>query len=199
MTSNITAFHENYTSGKSVVSYQPSTQETLAACTVSQTASGAKSTYWFTSAPPPASAVGRSSRHLAPNPNVSLSFVEEVGLTVEGDVDALVCISSRLRGIEEGNGESCWPAFISRGTLFLMVPNSDGDLVSSGFGFKESVAAVLELAEDVLDCTSVVICLDKTRSDLSEILRAFLFVGFEVVHPSVYAVNSKFVLVGQSF
>ncbi|KAJ3219265.1 Ornithine decarboxylase antizyme 1 [Dinochytrium kinnereticum] len=192
MTSNLNVARDTCARSKTVASYQPPLHETLAACTVSRTTSGVKSTYWFTSAP-----LGGGG-HLAPNPNVALPFIEELGLSLDGDIDALLCITSRLSGRRDANLSS-WPAFISKGTLFLKVPNSDCDLVTSGFGFKESVAAVLELAEEVLDCSNVVICLDKGRPDLAQILRAFLFVGFEIVHPSVYNFSSCYVLVGQSF
>ncbi|KAJ3416497.1 hypothetical protein HDV05_001234 [Chytridiales sp. JEL 0842] len=90
-----------------------------------------------------------------------------------------------------------WSAFISAKTLFIKVPESDTVTAANGFGFKESIVAVLDLADDVLKCSNIVICLEKNRKDLASILRSFLFVGFEMVHPSVYNVGHKYVMVAQ--
>ncbi|KAJ1552955.1 hypothetical protein HK096_009782 [Nowakowskiella sp. JEL0078] len=94
----------------------------------------------------------------------------------------------------KGDESKAWRAIVSKNTLFIKVPDSVE--WEGGFGFKESVVAVMELAEDILGCGDLVVCLQKTRSDLNSLLRAFMFVGFEIVHPSVYKLGSDHILVG---
>ncbi|KAJ3381100.1 Mitochondrial inner membrane protease atp23 [Entophlyctis sp. JEL0112] len=94
------------------------------------------------------------------------------------------------------NSDFNWDGFLTdKKTLFIHVPNSSSFGPFSGqsasFGFRECVVAVLELAEDVLGVGNLVVCLDKDRDDLAVLVRAFLFVGFELVHPSVYNVTNK--------
>jgi len=137
-----------------------------------------------------------------PSPMVAKSFIEETshafgegGLKWE-DIDAILCITSRQNVGPHGTVQYIsWSAFITRGTLYIKVPNLSNLQQNV---FKESVVSVLELAEDMLGCQNIVVCLEKSREDLSNLLRAFLFVGFEVIHPSVFNLGKQFVLVGQS-
>ncbi|KAJ3264801.1 hypothetical protein HDU77_007473 [Chytriomyces hyalinus] len=153
----------------------------------------------------------------------SLDFVADMKGAMEGAgevVVQLVCIRAMMNGLSgdgvaDASGNSVvWSGFLTnQKTLFIQVPSGTsfsvggvssfntaavGHASSSSFGFRESVVSVLELAEDVLGVNSLVVCLDKDREDVAVLIRSLLFVGFELVHPSVYDTTNKFVLVGNS-
>ncbi|KAJ3330133.1 hypothetical protein HDU76_006365 [Blyttiomyces sp. JEL0837] len=138
------------------------------------------------------------------SPALALPFIEEMRNAVQGqNVSAVLCIAtprtSNSRGSSGASDTVIWPGFICGNSVFIRIPESIGLTGGNSFGFKESVIAALELAEDAFGCDSLVFCLDKTRKDIASLLRSFLFIGFEIVHPSVYNVGEKFILVGQSF
>ncbi|KAI8615647.1 ornithine decarboxylase antizyme-domain-containing protein [Chytriomyces sp. MP71] len=145
----------------------------------------------------------------------ALAFVGDLkgALSVGGEKAVqVVCIKAKTQaglGAAE-NRQVVWPGFLTdKKTLFIQVPSgvsfssipqeqTNSTASGSSFGFRESVVAVLELAEDVLGVNSLVVCLDKDREDVTTLIRSLLFVGFELVHPSVYGTTDKFVLVGNS-
>ncbi|KAI9340886.1 ornithine decarboxylase antizyme-domain-containing protein [Obelidium mucronatum] len=138
----------------------------------------------------------------------SLSFINEMRSALDSACEKPVqVVSINARTQQTGEGNVRWPGFLTdKKTLFIHVPETASFSTflqpaqgSGGFGFRESVVAVLELAEDVLGVQSLVVCLDKERADLATLVRSFLFVGFELVHPSVYEAGSQYVLVGSSF
>jgi len=59
-------------------------------------------------------------------------------------------------------------------------------------GFRECVIAIMELAE-LLECVNVVMCVGKTEGDL---MRSFVYAGFEMIHPNIYCPKDGFVLLG---
>lgn len=63
---------------------------------------------------------------------------------------------------------------------------------------KESIVAVIELAEELLKCDTLVICLDRNdkNSCLSTLIRSFFYFGFELVPPGTYNHSNEFILVG---
>ncbi|KAJ3234853.1 hypothetical protein HDU81_001067 [Chytriomyces hyalinus] len=151
----------------------------------------------------------------------ALDFVADMKGAMEGAgevVVQVVCIRAMMNGssgdsVTDASGNSVvWSGFLTdQKTLFIQVPSGTSFSVggvsnfntatvggSSSFGFRESVVSVLELAEDVLGVNSLVVCLDKDREDVAVLIRSLLFVGFELVHPSVYDTTNKFVLVGNS-
>jgi ornithine decarboxylase antizyme 1 len=58
------------------------------------------------------------------------------------------------------NTEVHWESVLWQGQLYLQVP---GCLLPEGS--KEGFVSILEYAEDVLKCSSVILCLKKDRSD----------------------------------
>jgi hypothetical protein len=93
----------------------------------------------------------------------------------------------------ESNGDCCdWEAFVSDHVMFVHPPAYD---VWAANEFRESVIALLELAE-FIDCDQVVVCLNKDRTDSSDMMRAFMYAGFELVYPNVFQHASSFVLLG---
>ncbi len=45
-------------------------------------------------------------------------------------------------------------------------------------GSKEAFVSLLEFAEDRLECSHVIVCIDKSLKGLKNVVRNFLFLGF---------------------
>ncbi|ORY06567.1 hypothetical protein K493DRAFT_403965 [Basidiobolus meristosporus CBS 931.73] len=105
-------------------------------------------------------------------------------------IDAVLAIASRgVDGIKPNE----WLGFISEQTLFLSPPDSAGWAESE---FRESLMSILELADTVLKCEKLVICMPKENPETPSLLRAFMYIGFEMVHPSVYNPQPEYLLLG---
>ncbi|XP_065353474.1 ornithine decarboxylase antizyme 1, partial [Cloeon dipterum] len=76
------------------------------------------------------------------------------------------------------NTEVRWESVLWQGRLYLQVPSC---LLPEGS--KEGFVSILEYAEDALQCSSVILCLKKDRSDRALLLRTFMFLGFQVLPP----------------
>jgi len=61
---------------------------------------------------------------------------------------------------------------------------------------RESIVALLDLADESLECTSLIIVLDRTSPNLGSILHSLMYVGGNVVTKPPYQVDPAFVLVG---
>jgi len=48
---------------------------------------------------------------------------------------------------------------------------------------KQSFLSLLEFAEEKLECDAVVLCLRKDRPDRQNLVRTFLFLGFQPLNP----------------
>jgi ornithine decarboxylase antizyme 1 len=48
---------------------------------------------------------------------------------------------------------------------------------------KHSFISLLEFAEEKLECGGVILCFRKTRSDRANLVRTFLFLGFQPLNP----------------
>lgn len=71
-----------------------------------------------------------------------------------------------------------WEGVLWRGRLYLEVPSR---LVQTGS--KEGFVALLEYAEEELQCSHVVLALSKERPDRADVVRTFMFLGFSVLPP----------------
>ncbi|EXX73325.1 hypothetical protein RhiirA5_349783 [Rhizophagus irregularis] len=94
--------------------------------------------------------------------------------------------------IPEKDTTPTWSGIIKNNTLFLRVSSLEYD------SLKESIVAVIELAEELLKCDTLVICLDRNdkNSSLSTLIRSFFYFGFELVPPGTYNHSNEFILVG---
>uniref|UniRef100_A0A8C4WV30 Ornithine decarboxylase antizyme n=1 Tax=Eptatretus burgeri TaxID=7764 RepID=A0A8C4WV30_EPTBU len=71
-----------------------------------------------------------------------------------------------------------WDAVLRGSSLFVEVP--PGTLPE---GTKESLTSLLEYAEEKLLVDNVIVCFYKNRLDRASMLRAFSYLGFEIVKP----------------
>lgn len=76
-----------------------------------------------------------------------------------------------------------WDAVLWRGRLYVSV--TANTLCN---GSKEAFVSLLEYAEDVLECTHVIVCLGKTGTAVNDketkmAIRNFLFLGFQPLAP----------------
>lgn len=72
-----------------------------------------------------------------------------------------------------------WKAAKYLGRLYVKLP---GGLLPAGS--RESFVTLLEYAEETLEVESMFVCMSKDRSDRANLLRIFMFLGFEIVHSS---------------
>jgi len=61
---------------------------------------------------------------------------------------------------------------------------------------RESIVALLDLADEQLDCAALVIALEKSTEGLGGLLHSLMYVGGSVVTKPPFQVNSAYVLVG---
>ncbi|KAG2229605.1 hypothetical protein BDF21DRAFT_379632 [Thamnidium elegans] len=92
-------------------------------------------------------------------------------------------------------------AFIHNETVFLSSPfvGANAGLLNWADGeFQSCITHLIELAEEKTGCSTLVISIDRRnyKDSLSTVLRAFMYLGFEMVNPSIYGQESGYVLVG---
>ncbi|KZT58864.1 hypothetical protein CALCODRAFT_494317 [Calocera cornea HHB12733] len=85
----------------------------------------------------------------------------------------------------------------------LALPGRERALYVDGAGvenvhLKECIVALLELADEHLQCTSLVISLRKSSPDLGEVLHAIMYVGGVVVTRPPFPTSEDNILVGIS-
>uniref|UniRef100_A0A6Q2WU78 Ornithine decarboxylase antizyme 2b n=1 Tax=Esox lucius TaxID=8010 RepID=A0A6Q2WU78_ESOLU len=73
---------------------------------------------------------------------------------------------------------ACWETALASDSLFLEIPA--GALAE---GSKEGLTSLLEFAEEKLKVNYVFLWFDKAREDRLSIIKAFHYIGFEVVKP----------------
>ncbi|KAI8081985.1 uncharacterized protein B0P05DRAFT_538895 [Gilbertella persicaria] len=95
-------------------------------------------------------------------------------------------------------------SFIHNDVVFLSSPfvgNHAGLLNWADGEFQSCITHLIELAEEKTGCHALVVWIDKHqyKDSLSTILRAFMYLGFEMVVPGVYGQEPGYVLVGYEF
>jgi len=85
----------------------------------------------------------------------------------------------------------------------LALPGRERALYVDGVGvenvhLKECLVALLELADEHLQCTSLVISLCKSSPDLGEVLHAMMYVGGAVVTRPPFPIAEDYILVGMN-
>jgi len=72
----------------------------------------------------------------------------------------------------------CWETILLNNNLYIEIPNGLEPDAS-----KEAFVALLEYAEEVLQCDHAVVCFDRDRIDRAILVRTFMFLGFYVAPP----------------
>ncbi|KAJ2461450.1 hypothetical protein GGI02_005660, partial [Coemansia sp. RSA 2322] len=111
-------------------------------------------------------------------------------------------ISASLMFAAAGCERRPWRGFIVDDVLYVCATEFCGD----GHDFRTAVMALMELAEGMLNCFSVLVALPKASAsasaavsasaDAASLTRAFLYSGFELVSPMLYQPSPAYVLVG---
>lgn len=85
------------------------------------------------------------------------------------------------RAISAGNSAATgWDALVVKGRLYVLVDVSQ----MNDSGSKEAFVALLEYAEEVLECSHVIVCFEKCQSNNTKTaIRNFLFLGFQPLAP----------------
>lgn len=85
--------------------------------------------------------------------------------------------------------------------VVLEMPGSPKTLYVDGksaesVSLRESIVALLDLADEKLECTSLIIVLERSSVNLGKTLHSLLYVGGTVVTKPLFKVDPAFVLVG---
>ncbi|KAJ1869619.1 hypothetical protein LPJ55_005234 [Coemansia sp. RSA 990] len=129
-----------------------------------------------------------------------LSEIFPEGVPSQGVLKSGVsCIQADVRFWAAGCQQP-WHAFIVDDVLYMYVSEFSG----SEFNFRDAIVALMELAEDVLGCSSTIVALPRAlNTSLSldtdaaaSLVRAFMYSGFELVSPMLYCPSSAYILVG---
>lgn len=90
-----------------------------------------------------------------------------------------------------------WKAARYLDRLYVNVP---GGLLPAGS--RECFVSLLEYAEEILNVGTMYLCMNKDRTDRANLLRIFMFLGFEIVRPGACPFvprSEKFLFMGYSF
>ncbi|KAK5666068.1 hypothetical protein QVD99_007681 [Batrachochytrium dendrobatidis] len=88
-----------------------------------------------------------------------------------------------------------WTGFLVDRVLFIKPPLVS-NWTSNPFDLHTCIHYLLELVDNSLDCSRVIVCLDSSINDLSSILKTLGYACFERVHPNVYSFGQDYVLCG---
>ncbi|KAI8644309.1 hypothetical protein BD408DRAFT_401249 [Parasitella parasitica] len=135
--------------------------------------------------------------------NVTNDFIVQIfGQTsiFHAQVDETLNIKTTRTGFPEIRTLSC-EAFIYNDTVFLSSPfvGPNAGLLNWADGeFQSCITHLIELAEEKTGCSALVVAVDRHdyKDTLSTMLRAFMYLGFEMIDPAVYGQETGYVLVG---
>ena len=77
-----------------------------------------------------------------------------------------------------------------KGTLFILI------IFKISTNKANSIVALLDLADERLDCQALIIVLERSSPTLSSVLHSLMYVGGSVVTKPPFQVDPAFVLVG---
>ncbi|KAH8556075.1 hypothetical protein BGW37DRAFT_479713 [Umbelopsis sp. PMI_123] len=87
-------------------------------------------------------------------------------------------------------------AFIWNDTIFMQPPAAmSGPATWANGEFQRCIISLIEMAENRSDCHRLVVAI-KHPTDNGNLLRAFMYVGFTLIHPQIYHQSSEYMLFG---
>ncbi|KAG2194993.1 hypothetical protein INT46_008880 [Mucor plumbeus] len=115
-------------------------------------------------------------------------------------VEETLSIKTTRTGFSEIRTLSC-EAFIHNDTVFLSSPfvGQNAGLLNWADGeFQSCITHLIELAEEKTGCSALVVSIDRHnyKDTLSTMLRAFMYLGFEMIDPAIYGQETGYILVG---
>jgi len=104
-------------------------------------------------------------------------------------------VLSQSAAVKIDMASACWDGFV------LEMPDASRTLYLDGQNLghsilRESVVALLDLADEHFGCSALVIALQRTTKGLDEIIHSLMYVGGQVVTRTPFHLNSAFVLIG---
>ncbi|CAO3594560.1 unnamed protein product [Absidia cylindrospora] len=133
-------------------------------------------------------------------------FVDKVfgNSNIINKVEQVLSITTTLPGPYHQNQHAFQSqACIHNQTVFLSSPfvgTSTGKVKWAPGDFQSCITHLIDLAEETTGCSEMVVVIDKhDKIELNTILRAFMYLGFELLNPSLYNQDSGFAVVGYEF
>ncbi|CAO3701858.1 unnamed protein product [Rhizopus stolonifer] len=113
-------------------------------------------------------------------------------------VDEILSIHTTLALPNQSPKTICCEAFILDQTVFLNSPFAAALLHWADGEFQSCITHLIELAEEKTECSALIVSLDRRlyKESSSTLLRAFMYMGFEMIDPSVYRQEPGYVFVG---
>ncbi|KAI8089952.1 uncharacterized protein BX664DRAFT_334301 [Halteromyces radiatus] len=92
-------------------------------------------------------------------------------------------------------------AFVHQNTIFMMFPDQPSDddggmLTWPSTQFQSCFTSLIEILEEKTGCQYFTIAINKNQNAVDTVLRAFYYIGFQIVKPSVYGQSADYILVG---
>jgi hypothetical protein len=109
---------------------------------------------------------------------IELTEIESSTLKNNGPNEQEQSLVIRFRYAVTQQAILTWDTIFARNNLYIEVPN--GLLPDAS---KEAFVALLEYAEEVLQCAHAIVYFRKDRVDRAILIRTFMFLGFQVVPP----------------
>ncbi|NP_001276831.1 ornithine decarboxylase antizyme AZ [Hydra vulgaris] len=114
------------------------------------------------------------------------NFFKEALLPNECDQDGIELIHFLFEFKDGNHFISSWNGLKISSILFVEI--SKGELLS---GNKESFVQLLDYSEEVIGASTLILCIHKDRKDREDVLRTFMFLGFQLVHHSNIPISIK--------
>ncbi|KAI9279763.1 hypothetical protein BY458DRAFT_501605 [Sporodiniella umbellata] len=92
----------------------------------------------------------------------------------------------------------CCEAFILDQTVFLNSPFNSALLVWANGEFQSCITHLIELAEEKTECSTLIVSLNRHlyKDTTNTLLRAFMYMGFQMIDPSIYRQEQGHVFLG---
>ncbi|KAJ2825236.1 hypothetical protein FBU31_003771 [Coemansia sp. 'formosensis'] len=137
----------------------------------------------------------RYHRSSSPSMQAAADLLQEVfphGVPSQGVLKAgRPCIAADV--VFTAQGSSPWQGFVVDDVLYVCADGFHGN----DRAFRNAVMALIDVAEEVLACLSVVVALPKNNSaEAVALARAFMYSGFELVSPLLYQPSPAYLILG---